>query len=77
MSRPLRCPRLTCAPCGEDSGSVNPNLPPSSATLRNWDQGRTQPDGPARVLLAVIAGHPEAVEDALEGGVAVIRGAVP
>jgi putative transcriptional regulator len=38
------------------------------ATLRNWEQGRTRPDGPARVLLAVIARHPEAVEDALRGG---------
>jgi putative transcriptional regulator len=36
-----------------------------SATLKNWEQGRTRPDGPARVLLAVIARHPEAVEDAL------------
>src|SRR5579872_3327923 len=36
------------------------------ATLRNWEQGRTRPDGPARVLLAVIARHPEAVEDALQ-----------
>jgi putative transcriptional regulator len=36
-----------------------------AATLRNWEQGRTQPDGPARVLLAVIAKHPDAVEDAL------------
>jgi putative transcriptional regulator len=35
------------------------------STLRNWEQGRTRPDGPARVLLAVIARHPEAVEDAL------------
>jgi putative transcriptional regulator len=35
------------------------------ATLRNWEQGRTRPDGPARVLLAVIACNPEAVEDAL------------
>jgi putative transcriptional regulator len=35
------------------------------ATLKNWEQGRTRPDGPARVLLAVIAEHPEAVEDAL------------
>ena len=35
------------------------------ATLKNWEQGRTRPDGPARVLLAVIAHHPEAVEDAL------------
>lgn len=36
-----------------------------SATLRNWEQGRTRPGGPARVLLAVIDRHPEAVEDAL------------
>ena len=35
------------------------------ATLRNWEQGRTRPDGPARVLLTVIARHPDAVEDAL------------
>jgi len=35
------------------------------ATLRNWEQGRTRPDSPARVLLAVIERHPEAVEDAL------------
>jgi len=37
----------------------------TAATVRNWEQGRTQPDGPARTLLAVIAHHPEAVEDAL------------
>ena len=36
-----------------------------TATLRNWEQGRTCPDGPARTLLAVIAENPEAVEDAL------------
>ena len=35
------------------------------ATLRNWEQGRAQPDAPTRVLLAVIAKHPEAVEDVL------------
>ena len=35
------------------------------ATLRNWEEERTYPDGAARVLLAVIAKHPEAVEDAL------------
>lgn len=35
------------------------------ATLRNWEQGRARPDAPARVLLAVIAEHPEAVEDVL------------
>ncbi len=36
------------------------------ATLKNWEQGRTRPDGPARVLLAVIARHLDAVEDALQ-----------
>ncbi len=35
------------------------------ATLRNWEQGRTRPDTPTRVLLAVIAKHPEVVEDVL------------
>lgn len=37
----------------------------AAASVRNWEQGRTRPDGPARVLLAVISKHPEAVEDAL------------
>ncbi len=35
------------------------------ATVRNWEQGRTHPDGPSRILLTVIAHHPDAVEDAL------------
>ncbi len=34
------------------------------ATLRNWEQG-SRPDAPTRVLLAVIARHPDAVEDVL------------
>ena len=37
----------------------------SPATLRNWEQGRSRPDAPTRVLLAVIAKHPEAVQDVL------------
>jgi putative transcriptional regulator len=36
------------------------------ATLRNWEQGRSRPDAPTRVLLAVIAKHPEAVQDVLQ-----------
>ena len=35
----------------------------SVATLRNWEQGRRQPEGPAKVLLRVAAKHPEAVLD--------------
>ena len=34
-------------------------------TLRDWEQGRARPDAPTRVLLAVIAKHPEAVEEVL------------
>lgn len=35
----------------------------SVGTLRNWEQGRRTPEGPARVLLRVAAKHPEAVLD--------------
>ncbi|MBM3648453.1 MAG: helix-turn-helix domain-containing protein [Alphaproteobacteria bacterium] len=37
----------------------------SVATVRNWEQGRVMADGPARVLLAVIASEPQAVIRAL------------
>jgi len=35
----------------------------SVGTLRNWEQGRRTPDGPARVLLLVAAKHPDVVWD--------------
>ena len=35
----------------------------SVGTLRNWEQGRRSPDGPARVLLQVAARHPDVVWD--------------
>jgi len=34
-------------------------------TIRNWEQGKRMPRGPARALLAVIAHAPETVFDAL------------
>jgi len=37
----------------------------SPATLRNWEQGRRQPTGAARVLLRVAAKHPKAVLEAV------------
>ena len=37
-------------------------------TLRDWEQGRTQPDQPARAYLAVIARDPEHVRRALAAG---------
>jgi putative transcriptional regulator len=33
----------------------------SIKTLQNWEQGRRNPHGPARVLLQVAARHPKAV----------------
>ena len=35
----------------------------SVSTLRNWEQGRRKPEGPARVLLFVASKHPEAILD--------------
>ena len=37
----------------------------SSATVRNWEQGRRQPEGSARVLLTIIDREPDAVRRAL------------
>lgn len=37
----------------------------SPGTLRDWEQGRKKPEGPARVLLMVIAKEPKAVTRAL------------
>ena len=34
--------------------------------LRDWEQGRTEPDAPARAFLQVIAHQPEVVAKALE-----------
>lgn len=38
----------------------------SVRTLRNWEQGRRTPEGPARVLLCVAEKHPQAVLDAVQ-----------
>lgn len=35
------------------------------ATLQNWEQGRTKPEGPAQTLLRVIAHDPNIVMEAL------------
>jgi putative transcriptional regulator len=37
----------------------------SVATLRNWEQGRRTPDGPALALLRIAARNPKAVIEAL------------
>jgi putative transcriptional regulator len=37
-------------------------------TLRDWEQGRSEPDQPARAYLTVIAHDPDGVQRALERG---------
>jgi putative transcriptional regulator len=39
----------------------------SSATVRSWEQKRRRPEGPAKVLLTIIAKEPAAVKRALSG----------
>ena len=39
----------------------------SVATLRNWEQGRRQPEGPALALLRIATRNPRAVAQALRG----------
>lgn len=40
----------------------------SPGTLRNWEQGRRKPEGSARILLRIVAKHPEAVLDVVRTG---------
>ena len=39
----------------------------SLSTLQNWEQGRRQPEGPARALLVVASKAPDVVAKALAG----------
>ncbi len=47
------------------------------ATLRNWEQGRRVPDGPARVLLALLAKDPRIVEKTLTSRAVAVRKLAP
>ena len=38
----------------------------SKSTLQNWEQGRREPEGPAKALLRVVDMNPEAVLEALQ-----------
>ena len=42
----------------------------SVSSVRNWEQGKREPEGPARVLLTVIAREPTAVVRALRSSAA-------
>ena len=45
----------------------------SVRTVREWEQGKRAPRGPARVLLEVAAKHPEAVREVLQSPVRIKR----
>jgi putative transcriptional regulator len=47
------------------------------STLRNWEQGRREPTGPARALLRAIHNDPEHVILALKGGGGATRSRQP
>ena len=38
----------------------------SKSTLQNWEQGRREPDGPAKALLRIVEKQPAAVLQALQ-----------
>ena len=38
-------------------------------TLRNWEQGRRRPEGPAIALLRIAARHPRIIRENLEAGI--------
>src|ERR1700737_1986831 len=50
----------------QEEFSVRYHIP--LGTLRDWEQGRAEPDQPARAYLKAIAGDPGAVQRALEHG---------
>lgn len=58
---------------GLSQGDFSALLGISVATLRNWEQGRRSPAGPARVLLQVAAQHPNEVWDVVRPGARSVR----
>lgn len=38
----------------------------SKSTLQNWEQGRREPEGPAKALLRIVEKQPQAVLEALQ-----------
>jgi putative transcriptional regulator len=46
----------------------------SVRTLRNWEQGRRVPEGPALVLLRVAEKHPDAVLDTVREAISQTQG---
>jgi putative transcriptional regulator len=54
------------AKCGLSQAAFAREIGVSVGTLRNWEQGRRVPDGPAQVLLALLAKDPLIVRRTLK-----------
>jgi putative transcriptional regulator len=69
LQRPGRAPevdvRAIRAVTGLSQAKFAELLSIEVATLRNWEQGRREPTGPARALLRAIRNNPVAVIEAL------------
>lgn len=65
----VEVPRLDIAAIRSKTGLSQPAFARSIGiplgTLKNWEQGRRRPEGPARVLLALIDKRPSIVQDEL------------
>ena len=64
-SNPADFVRQVRARCGLTQAAFAEKIEVPIETVRNWEQGKRTPRGPARALLAVIAHAPETVFAAL------------
>jgi len=55
------------AKLGKSQAEFSVMIGVSVATLRNWENGRRRPEGPALALLRVVSASPKAVTRALRG----------
>ena len=58
--------RHDAARADQDAGAFAKLIGVNLRTLQNWEQNRTQPTGPAKALLKIVASNPKAIE-ALHG----------
>ncbi|MGI8525232.1 MAG: helix-turn-helix domain-containing protein [Pseudolabrys sp.] len=67
-SDPAAFARQVRARCGLTQAAFAQKIEVPIETVRNWEQGKRAPRGPARALLKVIAQSPDAAFAALGGG---------
>jgi putative transcriptional regulator len=65
---PARFARQVRARCGLTQAAFAERIEVPIETVRNWEQGKRAPRGPARALLKLIDRAPEAAFAALGGG---------